>query len=110
MAFVAPRVVVSSQFAVGENVITRITGDPTPYSEPLAPAGLYDVATERREAFALHKLARHVGDSMEFKTYRVALPQSSLAGGHFAFRPWWTAKAWKLVTDTTLIWSRQKVP
>jgi hypothetical protein len=110
MPFIAPRLVVEEQVADGSDVVTSLFGSPAPYKDFLAPAGLYDVATERVEAFQLHRLLRWDGNLLVFRTYSTSLPALSLNGREFVFRSWWTSEAWHLVTNKNLSWVRKKYP
>jgi len=110
MPFVAPRLIVETQIAEGGGVITTLEGSPTPYSSVLAPAGLYDIQSQKIESYQLHKLLHWTNDKLVFKTYGQPLPATSLDGLEFVFRPWWTDEAWKLVTDKELSWERLPYP
>jgi hypothetical protein len=109
MSFKPPIVTVLSQSTDSLGLLTRLTGNAATYGAPLAPGGLYDVETQGKEALQLHKLVLEAKDECVFRTYTDA-EQSNIVGQHFVFRPWWTKRAWGLVTDTSLVWSHAKYP
>lgn len=108
--FSAPKLRVENQVVDGEDVVTVLVGDVHPYEAPLAPAGLYDVETERVEAFPLHKLVKRVGNTWTFRTYGKCLPLLPIVSRDYVYRPWWTERAWELVTDTDRVWTRATYP
>jgi len=110
MKFIAPRLVVKEQIVEDGDVVTILEGSPAPYESPLAPAGFYDVQTERVERFQLHKVLHHATNHLVFKTFGSSLPSRPITTQTFVFRPWWTDEAWELVTTTSLVWQRLKYP
>ena len=104
--FVAPKVTVA-EVSAGDGFDTvTIAGSLSPYTPPLAPAGLYDVRTEREEAAQLHKITSSDSDVHTFHTYRPQRISASIVGGQFVYRSWWTPQQFQLVTDTSLRWER----
>lgn len=108
--FIAPAVLVQDQIADGEDVLTVILGSILPYGAPLAPAALYDLETERLEAFPLHKLLSGDADTWKFRTFKQGLPVVPVIGQRYVYRPWWTPRAWDLVTDASRVWRKMIYP
>jgi hypothetical protein len=108
--FVSPKLHVADQFQQGSDVVTVLFGSLNPYTPPLVPAALYDVATERREIFQLHKILYSSEESSRFITFGSSLPVESIIGNKFVYRPWWSAEAWDLVTNPSLTWHRESYP
>jgi hypothetical protein len=108
--FVAPKVSVTA-ITPGERFDTiAVVGLLHPYGPPFAPAGLYDLRTERQEAAQLHKLASSDGTRHTFHTFPPHRVSRSLLGRRFVYRSWWTADQLQLVTDTSLGWHRRRYP
>lgn len=104
MAFTAPVVSVLRFEVVGTDVLTHIEGDLSPYGPPLAPAGLYDLPTQGVEYFQLHKLESTAERAHTFRTFKCVPPTGPDQGLKVVFRPWWTTRAWNIVTDRHRVW------
>ena len=110
MPFIPPVVTMLRQETAGEDVLTCVAGDLTPYGAPLAPAGLYDQATQSNEHFQLHKLVHEAVGSYTFRTFKAKPLAGDLGGLAFVFRPWWTHQGWTNVADTTRTWQHATYP
>jgi hypothetical protein len=108
--FVSPKLLVADQFQQDSDVVTVLSGSLGSQTPPWAPAALYDLATERHEIFQLHKILYSFEESSRFITFGSSLPIDSIIGQKFAYRPWWSAEAWDLVTNSSLTWHRKSYP
>lgn len=90
--FVAPLVQVGRVTSGSDFTLIEIAGALAPYGPPFAPAGLYDVETEAREAVQLHRLVSISGscDAASFHTYPPQFASAELVGKQYVYRPWWT--------------------
>ena len=102
MKFTPPVLTVLEQIAGQGFLDTTLEGDAA-YQPPLAPAGLYDVETQRVEAMQLHKFISQTAGSYTFRTYGLDLT-TKLKGRQFVFRPWWTPRAFELVAIPSDAW------
>jgi hypothetical protein len=110
MKFTPPVLAVLNQVQGDGFVDTTVEGDFSTYGPPLAPAGLYDVETQRAEALQLHKLIRSEANTHIFRTYRTQTPTDALLGRSFVFRPWWTSKSFALVAEPSTEWRYSVYP
>jgi hypothetical protein len=110
MKFTPPVLTVIDQVSGPGFVDTFLEGDASTYQAPLAPAGLYDIETQRIEAIQLHKLVAAEPLRYTFRTYRTNPQATELRGKQFVFRPWWTAKAFDLVTNPSTGWQYSVYP
>lgn len=110
MSFTAPSVTIIRHEVVADDVLTYVAGSLAAYGPPLAPAGLYDQATQAVEHFQLHKLVSQNDDVYTFRTFSAHPPKAPDPGSRFVFRPWWTARAWRIVIDTKRVWIRTDYP
>lgn len=110
MPFIAPIVTILRQETAGEDVLTYVAGDLAPYGAPLAPAGLYDEVNQSTEYFQLHKLVSHAPGRYTFRTFNAKPLADKPEGFRFVFRPWWTRRAWDIVTDLNRPWQHAIYP
>jgi hypothetical protein len=77
-------------------------------SEPLAPAGLY-LRDRWEEVLQLHRLDGESGDTLEYTTFdrEGTLPSP---GDRLILQCWFMPSQLELVRDTTLAWTRDRVP
>jgi hypothetical protein len=110
MNFVPPKLTIASQVTDAHGLVTTLRGDASTYAAPLAPAGLYDIETQRHEVLQLHKLMSQSEGEYVFRTFGESSPNERQVGSTYVFRPWWNPRAWKLVTDRTLTWEHRSYP
>jgi hypothetical protein len=111
--FVAPQVVVVGAVTSCDGYTDlELRGSLAPYRPAFAPAGLYDLETERVEAAQLHKFvsANPAEERAVFRTFAPHCPSPRLANGRYVYRPWWTPDQFALVLDLERIWSRERYP
>jgi hypothetical protein len=92
--------------------VVEIRGALAPYEEPFAPAGLYDLGTERIEVAQLHKIVARDAErqTASFRTFAPHRVSGALVGQEFVYRPWWTPDQLDVVVDISRKWVLEQYP
>ena len=81
-----------------------------PYSEPIAPGGLYGERNSGSEVFVVHRVIDRQGDVITFETFGIEGERLPSVGASFFFRGWWLPAAMKAALDTEAPWEHRRYP
>lgn len=100
-------IISAEAFSGGHRIACRFN---RPYSEPVAPGGLYTEPNSAHESSAVHRVISRRGEILTFETYGVEGEPLPPIGTTFFYRGWWLPAAMAAALDTTAVWEYRTYP
>lgn len=94
-------------FSGGSRITCRFN---KPYSEPVAPGGLYTECDASSASFVVHRAIASQGEEVTFETFGVESQCLPPVGASFFFRAWWIRPAMDTALDTAAVWDHRTYP